>query len=149
LTALTALLDASTVAGDSGRVTIRERIDPEITATLFANYRSSADALMELVDNALDSRLPGQPLKVDLAFHGVAVTVMSEGGEGMGPKDLERRYLRWGKSVKRGKELLGQYGQGGKAAIGHLGRRFSVESSRPGNPVGWRSRTQTNVTEAD
>ena len=43
-----------------------------------------------------------------------------------------------GKSAKRGRELLGQYGQGGKAAIGHLGRRFSVESSRPGDHVGWR-----------
>jgi len=93
---------------------------------------------MELVDNALDSRRPGEPIKVDLALHGDAVTVTSEGGEGMGPKDLERRYLRWGKSTKRGRELLGQYGQGGKAAIGHLGRRFSVESSRPGDPLGWR-----------
>ena len=124
--------------GNSGRITVRERIDPEITATLFANYRSSADALMELVDNALDSRLPRQSMKVELAVHGDALTVMSEGGEGMGPKDLERRYLRWGKSFKRGRELLGQYGQGGKAAIGHLGHRFSVESSRPGNEVGWR-----------
>jgi hypothetical protein len=34
------------------RVTVRERIDPAITASLFANYRSSADAVMELVDNA-------------------------------------------------------------------------------------------------
>src|SRR2546428_6288794 len=121
-----------------GRITVRERIDPEITATLFANYRSSADALMELVDNALDSRLAGQPMKVEVALHGTAVTVVSEGGEGMGPRDLERRYLRWGKSTKRGKELLGQYGQGGKAAIGHLGHSFSVESSRPGDAIGWR-----------
>jgi hypothetical protein len=126
------------MGGDVGRITVRERIDPELTATLFANYRSSADALMELVDNALDSRRPEEPIKVDLALHGDAVTVTSEGGEGMGPKDLERRYLRWGKSTKRGRELLGQYGQGGKAAIGHLGRRFSVESSRPGDPLGWR-----------
>ncbi len=126
------------MAGDSGRITVRERIDPQITATLFANYRSSADALMELVDNALDSRLPGHSMKVDLALHGASVTVMSEGGEGMGPKDLERRYLRWGKSTKRGRELIGQYGQGGKAAIGHLGSRFAVESSRPRDPVGWR-----------
>jgi hypothetical protein len=43
--------------GDSGRITVRERIDPEITATLFANYRSSADALMELVDNEVS---PGE-----------------------------------------------------------------------------------------
>jgi hypothetical protein len=93
---------------------------------------------MELIDNALDSRLPGQPMKVEVAIHSEAITVMSEGGEGMGPKDLERRYLRWGRSTKHGKELLGQYGQGGKAAIGHLGHSFSVESSRPGDPLGWR-----------
>lgn len=121
-----------------GRITVRERIDPEITATLFANYRSSAEALMELVDNAVDARLPGRPMTVAIALHGTTLTVVSEGGEGMGAKDLERRYLRWGKSAKRGRELLGQYGQGGKAAIGHLGGRFLVESSRPGDAVGWR-----------
>src|SRR5260370_36962569 len=109
------------MGGNTDRIPVRERIDPQITATLFANYRSSADALMELIDNALDSRLPGKPMKVEVAIHGEAITVMSEGGEGMGPKDLERRYLRWGKSTKRGKELLGQYGQGCKAAIARLG----------------------------
>jgi len=82
------------MAGDSSRITVRERIDPRITSTLFADYRSSADALMELLDNALDSRLPGHPMTVDLAAHGMSVTVVSEGGEGMGPNDLERRYLR-------------------------------------------------------
>jgi hypothetical protein len=34
----------------SAKITVRERIAPEITASLFANYRSSADAVMELVD---------------------------------------------------------------------------------------------------
>jgi hypothetical protein len=37
------------------RVTVRERIDPAITASFFANCRSSAGAVMELVDNAIDS----------------------------------------------------------------------------------------------
>jgi hypothetical protein len=46
------------------RVTVRKRIDPAITASLFANYRSSADAVMELVDNAIDARLKGSPLEV-------------------------------------------------------------------------------------
>ena len=46
------------------RVTVRERIDPAITASLFANYRSSADAVMELVDNAIDSRLKDSQLEV-------------------------------------------------------------------------------------
>ncbi len=120
------------------RVTVRERIDPAITASLFANYRSSADAVMELVDNAIDSRLKGSSLEVLLQVHPTFVVVESRGGEGMGPTELERNYLRWGGSPKRGSRLLGQYGQGGKAAIGHLGRSFTVEASRPGDEIAWR-----------
>jgi hypothetical protein len=119
-------------------LTVRERIDPAITASLFSNYRSSADAIMELVDNALDARLPRTPLGIQLTIHGQSITVYAEGGEGMGPRDLEQRYLRWGASTKRGRNLLGQYGQGGKAAIGHLGSRFSVEASRQGDEFAWR-----------
>ena len=122
------------------RIVIRERIDPGITASLFSNYRSSADAVMELVDNALDSRLGGQPMRIDLLVHPTWIVVNAEGGGGMGPRELERNYLRWGGSAKRGKGLLGQYGQGGKAAIGHLGESFTVESSRPGDSVAWRFR---------
>jgi hypothetical protein len=56
----------------------------------------------------------------------------------MGPVELERNYLRWGGSSKRGQKLLGQYGQGGKAAIGHLGKSFTVEASRPADETAWR-----------
>ena len=122
----------------SAKITIRERIAPEITASLFANYRSSADAVMELVDNAVDSRLPKNPLKVEITVHPQSLVVTATGGEGMSPREIERNYLRWGGSPKRGRQLLGQYGQGGKAAIGHLGRRFTVEASRPGDQVAWR-----------
>ena len=120
------------------RVTVRERIDPAITASLFANYRSSADAVMELVDNAIDSRLKGSALNVLLHVHASYFVIETRGGEGMGPAELERHYLRWGGSPKRGRTLLGQYGQGGKAAIGHLGTSFTVEASRPGDEMAWR-----------
>jgi hypothetical protein len=120
------------------RVTVRERIDPAITASLFANYRSSADAVMELVDNAIDSRLKGSQLDVLLQVHPSYFVIETRGGEGMGPAELERNYLRWGGSPKRGRKLLGQYGQGGKAAIGHLGNSFTVEASRPGDEGAWR-----------
>src|SRR5256712_12490573 len=120
------------------RVTVRERIDPAITASLFANYRSSADAVMELVDNAIDSRLKGSLLDVLLQVHSSHFVIETRGGEGMGPAELERHYLRWGGSPKRGRNRLGQYGQGGKAAIGHLGRSFTVEASRPGDETAWR-----------
>jgi hypothetical protein len=122
----------------SAKITVRERIAPEITASLFANYRSSADAVMELVDNAVDSRLPKAPLKVEITVHPQSLVVTATGGEGMGIREIERNYLRWGGSPKRGRQLLGQYGQGGKAAIGHLGRRFAIEASRPGDEVAWR-----------
>jgi hypothetical protein len=117
---------------------VRERIAPEITASLFANYRSSADAVMELIDNAVDSRIPGSVLSVEIVVHPQSLVVSAEGGEGMGPRELERNYLRWGGSPKRGRQMLGQYGQGGKAAIGHLGQRFAVEASQPGDGVAWR-----------
>src|SRR5260370_3957219 len=120
------------------RVTVRERIDPAITASLLANYRSSADAVMELVDNAIDSRLPKSPLTVEITVHPQSLVVTAAGGEGMGIREIERNYRRWGGSPKRGRQLLGQYGQGGKAAIGHLGKRFTVEASRPGDLVAWR-----------
>lgn len=80
------------------RVTVRERIDPAITASLFANYRSSADAVMELVDNAIDSRLKGKQLEVLLHVHAPYFAIETRGGEGMGPAELERNYLRWGGS---------------------------------------------------
>src|SRR5438309_7884477 len=122
----------------SAKITVRERIAPEITASLFANYRSSADAVMELIDNAVDSRLPKSPLNVEITVHPQSLVVTATGGEGMGIREIERNYLRWGGSPKRGRQLLGQYGQGGKAAIGHLGRRFTVEASRPGDAEAWR-----------
>jgi hypothetical protein len=122
----------------SAKITVRERIAPEITASLFANYRSSADAVMELVDNAIDSRLPKSQLQVEITVHPQSLVVTAVGGEGMGVREIERNYLRWGGSPKRGRQMLGQYGQGGKAAIGHLGRRFTVEASRPADQVAWR-----------
>jgi hypothetical protein len=120
------------------RITVRERIDPGITASLFANYRSAADAVMELVDNAIDSRLKDRQLEVLLQIHQSFIAIETRGGEGMAPAQLERNYLRWGASSKRGRRLLGQYGQGGKAAIGHLGASFTVDSSRPGDKEAWR-----------
>ncbi len=112
---------------------VRERIDPRLTAALFANYRSPVDAVLELVDNAIDSRVPGRPLEVDLSIRPGTITLTVIGGEGMGPRDLEREYLRWGGSRKRAGERIGRYGQGGKAAIGHLGERFSIVAGKAGD----------------
>ncbi len=120
-------------ARTSARRVVRERIDPRLTASLFANYRSAIDALLELVDNAVDSRVPGRPLRVDLVVRPDSIVMTAIGGAGMGPMELERDYLRRGASRKRAGDRIGRYGQGGKAAIGHLGNRFVVTASRAGN----------------
>jgi hypothetical protein len=114
---------------------IRERIDPQLTAALFANYRTPVDAILELVDNAVDSRVEGRPLEVDLAVRPGTVLLTAVGGTGMGARELEREYLRWGASSKKVGESIGRYGQGGKAAVGHLGARFDIVASRAGETV--------------
>lgn len=111
---------------------LRERIDPRLTGALFANYRSPLDAILELVDNAVDSRMPGRALEVDIAARPGTFVLTAVGGTGMGARELEREYLRWGGSRKRAGETIGRYGQGGKAAIGHLGERFEVVAGRAG-----------------
>ena len=42
------------------RRVVRERIDPRLIAALFANDRTPIDAVLELVDNAVDSRVAGR-----------------------------------------------------------------------------------------
>ena len=64
----------------SERITVRERLAPEITASLFANYRTSADAILELVDNSVDSRLARTPLRVDLTVRTAFVQITTTGG---------------------------------------------------------------------
>ena len=115
------------------RRVVRERIDPRLTAALFANYRTPVDAVLELIDNAVDSRVAGRPLELDLAVHPGRLVLEIIGGTGMSPAAIERDYLRWGASSKRAGDRIGRYGQGGKAAIGHLGNRFEVVASAAGD----------------
>ena len=114
---------------------VRERIDPRLTAALFANYRTPIDAVLEAIDNAVDSRVTGTTLEIDLALRPGRISLTVVGGEGMGPRELEREYLRWGGSSKRAGERIGRFGQGGKAAIGHLGGTFVVRASKAGDTV--------------
>jgi len=115
------------------RRVVRERIDPRLTAALFANYRTPVDAVLELVDNAVDSRVAERPLEVDVAVHPGRLVLEIVGGTGMSPSAIERDYLRWGASSKRAGDRIGRYGQGGKAAIGHLGNRFEIVASAAGD----------------
>lgn len=60
----------------TNRRVVRERIDPRLTASLFANYRSAIDAVLELVDNAVDSRVPERRwYQLETALREVCVTI--------------------------------------------------------------------------
>jgi hypothetical protein len=119
------------------RRTVRERIDPRLTGALFANYRTPLDAVLELVDNAVDSRVEGRALELEIAVHPGKLTLTVVGGTGMGPAAIERDYLRWGASSRKAGDRIGQYGQGGKAAIGHLGNTFEILASAAGDAHAW------------
>jgi hypothetical protein len=74
------------------RRVVRERIDPRLTAALFGNYRSPLDAFLELVDNAVDSRVAGRPLEIEVSTHPGRLVLTAVGGAGMGPGAIERDY---------------------------------------------------------
>jgi hypothetical protein len=126
------------------RVTVRERIDPAITASLFANYRSSADAVMELVDNAIDSRLKGTPLDILVQVHSSYFVIETRGGEGMGPAELERHYLRWGGSPKRAATCSANTVRAAKPRSA-ISAGASL-SKLVGQETGWRGGLPTRIT---
>lgn len=112
---------------------LKEEIDINIVTSLMRNYRNAVEAILELIDNAVDDRREGIPLKIEI-FIGKGrskfIEIINTGGFGMGLKDLEA-FLKWGHSSKRGK--LGRYGQGGKAAMGYLGNSWELKTSKLGD----------------
>lgn len=104
---------------------IEEQIDPRILEALFANFPNSEIAMLELTDNAIGDRVPGEKMVLTIRVSPSRIKVLNLGGYGMG-LDRLRSFLAWGKSEATG--VFRFFGQGGKAAIGYLGKRFKVTS---------------------
>ena len=106
---------------------VTEEATLRMAESAMSNYREASLALMDLVDNAVDNRIPGPPLSVFVRVTKDFITVTNEGGEGL---DLEgfQNFLRWGISTK-GSRQIGQYGVGGKAAMGFLGNSLDIRAS--------------------
>lgn len=114
-------------------IILKEDIDIKIVTSLMRNYRNAIEAILELIDNAVDDRREGVPLKIEIFIGGGRnkfIQIINTGGLGMGLKELQA-FLKWGTSSKRGK--LGRYGQGGKAAMGYLGGGWRLQSSKLGD----------------
>jgi len=109
---------------------IQERLTRQILRSVMAQFQSLPEALLELVDNAVDefdSIHGGQHLDVNLVITKSHIVVENIGGKGMGINEL-RTWLSWGEPHK--KDAIGEYGQGGKAAMGYLGSAWIVQTKR-------------------
>ncbi len=110
-------------------IILKEDIDINIVTALMRNYRNAIEAILELIDNAVDDRIEGSLLKIEILLGPKLIVIRNSGGYGMGLRELQD-FLKWGRSFKRGK--LGRYGQGGKAALGYLGRSWKLTASKLG-----------------
>jgi hypothetical protein len=101
------------------------------------NFTSVAEALKELVDNAIDYRW-GQELRVDITHDKGRdrVIVESDGGRGMGAEDI-RVWLNWGEGEQHTPEHIGRWHQGGKAACGFLARHLKLWAKRKDDGRVW------------
>jgi hypothetical protein len=118
---------------------IQESIDVRLLANLSENFRTPYEALFELVDNGLASRIDGGgPVRVSISGTsgvGGRLTVVTSGGVGMGLDELTQ-LLHWGKPPsQRG---LHRYGQGGKAAIGYLGEGVRIRTNRHDQTIAYQ-----------
>jgi len=116
---------------------IKEKISRKILRSLMGNFSSAAEALSELVDNAFDEfdgAQGGNCLTVNLEVRRNKIVVENIGGKGMGPDELQK-WLSWGEPSQI--DGIREYGQGGKAAMGYLGKAWVVITKRWDQPSFW------------
>lgn len=121
-------------------VIIKEKLSRKILRPLMAQFSSLPEALLELVDNVFDEFdgvHGGSHLDIDIVITKHSITVENVGGKGMGQKELSK-WLKWGEAHKT--DAIGEYGQGGKAAMGYIGSSWVVETKRWDEPWLWELR---------
>lgn len=116
---------------------IQEKVSPGVIDALMKNYENPQQAVLELVDNAVDDRVQGKPLQVKVIAERGMLSVINEGGSGLDEEGLAR-YFTWGDSSKIMRKQIGQFGVGGKAAMGYLARSMEVICSPAGSDVEYR-----------
>lgn len=125
---------------------IREKMDPALLSSLSFNFRNPTEAVCELIDNAVDDIIPGEPMTITISCRRGSLSVTCKGGNGMDLETLEG-FLHWGKQTRE-KGRLGRYGQGGKAAMGYLGCGWVIRANSHGGDTqfiirdeNWRDRS--------
>ena len=115
---------------------IEEKLDYGLRASLMSNFTGSTEAVLELVDNAVSDRIPGKRLEIIIEDNKKTLSITNRFGRGMGMNELHD-FLNWGMSKDRQSYDIGQYSQGGKAAIGFLGDSWSLAAKKDGETKGY------------
>lgn len=115
---------------------IQEQISIGAIEALMANYRDTQQAVLDLVDNAVDNRIDGKPLTIRVRTSRDELSISNHGGEGLGLEGLTN-YFTWGHSDKT-VGRIGQFGVGGKSAMGYLGRGMEIVCSGDGSDEEYR-----------
>ena len=130
--------------------TLTESIGRSALLAASVNYRSVADALMELIDNPIDKR-KGRKIVIDVGIDKKkdGVTILDVGGEGMDDAGLQE-WILWGEGVSHSSGDIGQYHIGGKLAAIYLAESLEIRCRKAGDNQIWRfvdahwgSRTET------
>lgn len=105
---------------------LRESIDPRLLEALFSYFPNSETALLELVDNAIADRIDAVPMEIRIKLGKDTLEITNKGGSGMN-LDRIQDFLTWGKPSEEA-SIFRFYGQGGKAALGYLGKDWKLWS---------------------
>jgi hypothetical protein len=112
----------------SENLVLTEKFEPGLKHALFSNFKNYKEAIFELTDNAVSNRIDGKILKVDIAASDKFLEITNFGGYGMDIKELDD-FLQWGKIKERRITDIGAYSQGGKSAMGYLGKTMRITVS--------------------
>lgn len=110
-------------------IVIKERLSPSIKTALFSNFSNLYEAILEITDNSVSHRIQGKKMQITISFISKKKLCIGDfGGEGMDLNAL-KFFFDWGGVRTRESFDIGQYSQGGKAAIGYLGNSFELVTS--------------------
>lgn len=117
------------------RSTISELVDITPDVSLLRKVGQSghsvAEAVAELVDNAIDARLPDQAVRVDVSYNAREGWIrVDDDGHGMTRQELSRALVL--ALSGKGDADIGKFGLGMKTACTSLGDRFVITTARAG-----------------
>ena len=123
----------------STQLAIEETLDPGLKAGLFKNFSNHYEALLEIVDNSVAQRIKNKKMTINIILipGSKKIEIRDMGGRGMNFSQLET-FFQWGIQKRRSRQDIGLYSQGGKAAIGYIGRAFKLLTSPQGSKIAYQ-----------